>query len=93
MLPLEGIFFVPSLFVAPVAIAALLWMRRWPFYSRLWRAALIVCFVLTAYFLVATLSTPFYSERDHSPNNPGGPSGSVLGVIVILGEIQRGQDS
>ena len=84
MLPLEAVFFIPSLFVTPAAVAALLWLRRGLHYTRAWRSAVVVCVLLTVIYTALTLLTPLYSERDHSPDNPGGFSVSVWGVIGAL---------
>lgn len=84
MLPLEGILFIPSLFVVPVAVVAIFFLRRSQNYARLWLVAGIVCFVLCGWFLVQVLNTPLYSERDRSPDNPGGFSTGVTTVIALF---------
>ena len=85
MLPLEGMFFIPSLFITPVAVGLILWARRWEDdYPWLWRRAVIACIVLTALYTILSLTRPLYSERDRSPDNPGGPSDSVF---VVIGEL------
>jgi hypothetical protein len=84
MLPLEGVFFVPSLFVTPIAVAALLFFRKRQSYPTIWRYAVIACLILAALYTVLTVSAPLYSERDRSPDNPGGFSVSLW---AVLGEL------
>jgi glucan phosphoethanolaminetransferase (alkaline phosphatase superfamily) len=83
MLPLEGILFVPSLIVTPIAVAVLIFLRRREGYPWLWRRAVVVCIVLSLLFAMQILNAPLYSERDHSPANPGGPSSGVVAVIGV----------
>jgi hypothetical protein len=84
MLPLEALMFIPSVFLTPLALAALLWLRRASNYSRLWQCAVIICILLTVACTGLTLTTPLYSERDHVPDVPGGFSVGVWGVIGVL---------
>lgn len=80
MLPLEGILFIPSLFVTPLAVAAILFFRKRETYARVWRYAFISCLLLTVLYTAVTLSAPLYSERDKGPDNPGGFSAGLWGV-------------
>lgn len=84
MLPLEVTFFIPSLFVMPAAVAALLWLRRGSHYNRIWQYAVVVCVVLTVLYTALTLTTPSSKDRDHAPDNPGGFS---VGLWVAMGEL------
>lgn len=85
MLPLEEIFFIPSLVAAPLALIGLLqYKRRSNNYSRVWGIALLACVGLCVLFSVQVWNTPFYSQRDYSPDNPGGPSSDVLSVLGVL---------
>ncbi len=84
MFPLSGAFFIPSLFVTPVVLLAFLFLRRGSNYPSVWRWAILVCLVLCGVFLMQVLSTPLYSQRDKSPDNPGGPSVSVFAAIALL---------
>lgn len=84
MLPFEGIFLIPSLVVAPVALLTLLTVRHRANYPTLWRIVVLVCVVLGSWFLFQVLTTPLYSQRDHAPRNPGGPSGSVFGAAGVF---------
>jgi hypothetical protein len=86
MLPLEGVFFAPSLLIVPLAVVALLVLKRRDDYELLWKRASVACLVLAAIFTFQVWGARPYSERDHSPDNPGGPSSgplAVLGVFVI----------
>jgi hypothetical protein len=80
MLPLEGILFIPSLLVTPLAVAALLFFRKRATYPTVWRNAVITCLILTALYAALTLSAPLYSERDKGPDNPGGFSAGLWAV-------------
>lgn len=84
MVPLEVLFFIPSLFVTPAAVTALLWLRKGPHYSRLWKFAVVVCLLLVVIYTTLTLTTPLYSERDHKPDSPGGFSVSIFDVLGEL---------
>jgi hypothetical protein len=85
MLPLEWFLFIPSLFVAPAVLtAAYLWRKKSESYRRFWPAALAICFVLTALFTFQVLTIPYYSERNHSPDNPGGFSTGPFEVIAVF---------
>jgi hypothetical protein len=84
MLPLEGIFFIPSLVVVPAALAALFFLRKREAYPWLWRRAVIVCLILCGLFALQVLNAPLYSQRDHSPDNPGGPSSGIFAVIGVF---------
>lgn len=86
MLPLEIILLIPSLIVTPLVLAAAYFWRRRKSYPRFWWTAVVICFVLTALFAVQVLSTPLYSEKDRSPDNPGGFSaglGEILAVYLV----------
>jgi hypothetical protein len=84
MLPLEGIFFIPSLLVTPLALAvAYFWRQKWQSYSSVWWIAVVVCFLLVGVFAVQVLGTPLYTQRDQSPDNPGGFSTGITSVIGV----------
>jgi hypothetical protein len=40
--------------------------------------------VLSGLFALQVLNAPLYSQRDHSPDNPGGPSSGMFGVIGVF---------
>ena len=85
MLPLEPIFFVPSLFITPVVLVfAYFWRRKSDNYSRVWWSAVAICVLLTALFTWQVISAPLYSERDHSPDNPGGFSVGLFAVLIVF---------
>lgn len=85
MLPLEGIFFVPSLIVAPVVLLAFAIVRtRRDDYHRWWYVATSVCVVLCMLFALWVWQTPLYSQQNHSPQNPGGFSSSPISVIGVF---------
>ena len=88
MLPLEKIFLIPSLLIVPVVLLLFaLLRRRFENYLFLWFASMLACFLLCGLFLVQVGRTPLYSQRSHSPRNPGGASASVsTGIAVLLVE-------
>ncbi len=84
MLPLEGILFIPSLIVAPLALIGIYFWRRKASYARLWSVAIGICVLLTLLFTVQVLSKPLYSQRSHSPANPGGFSASPSLILAVF---------
>jgi hypothetical protein len=84
MLPLEGIFLLPSLIVVPVAFAVLIAMRERPAYPKFWTCAAVTCCVLSAFFAIHVLKAPLYSERIHQANDPAGPPGLLVTLAVLL---------
>ncbi len=80
MLPLDGVFFIPSLFITPFVVAAALFFRKRETYPTVWRYAVISCLFLTVLCTAVTLGVPLYSERDKGPDNPGGFSVGLWGV-------------
>jgi hypothetical protein len=87
MFPLYEQMFVPSLIVTPlVLLVAYVWRGKSETYPRFWWSAVVICFLLTIFYNILVLSTPFYSQQDHSPDNPGGFSGgaSLPAVLAVL---------
>lgn len=85
MFPLSAPFFMPSLFVTPVVLVAFFVLRRRSgAYRNIWRWAIFASLVLCGVFLMQVLSTPLYSQRDKSPDNPGGFSVSLYAVIALM---------
>jgi len=83
MLPLEAILFIPSLIVTPLVLAAAYFWRRTESYRRGWQIAVVVSFLFVGLFTVQVLSTPMYSQRDGSPDNPGGFSVGLFEVLAV----------
>jgi NADH:ubiquinone oxidoreductase subunit 5 (subunit L)/multisubunit Na+/H+ antiporter MnhA subunit len=84
---LDGVLFVPALFVTAAVLAvALFWRRMSESYRYFWWTVIVICFLLTFCYTVYALSIPFYSQQDHSPDNPGGPGkwSSLPAVVTIL---------
>lgn len=84
---LDGILYVPALFVTATMLAAALFLRRVSeSYSYFWWTVIAICFVLTLCYTVYALSMPFYSQQGHRPDNPGGPGkwSSLPAVVTIM---------
>lgn len=45
---------------------------------------MIACVVLSGLFAAQVVKTPLYSERDKSPDNPGGFSTSIMSAIGVF---------
>lgn len=84
MLPLEGVLFIPSLIVAPVVLIGVYFWRRKANYARWWPVAVGICVMLTIVFTVQVLSKPLYSQRSHSPQNPGDFSASPSLILAVF---------
>lgn len=84
MLPLEPIFFVPSLCVTPLVLAvAFIWRRKSETYPRFWWTAVVICMLLTAWFTAEVMAAPFYSER--GPSNPDAfPGGGMFALLIVF---------
>jgi hypothetical protein len=84
MFPLYEAMFVPSLFVTPlVLLVAYVWRSKSETYPRFWWTAVVICFLLTIFYTILVLSTPLYSQQDHSPDNTGGfGKGATLTAVL-----------
>src|SRR3972149_4805856 len=83
MLPLEPIFFIPSLIVTPLVVAVAFTWRRWSeTYPRFWWTSVVICLLLTAWFTTEVIAAPLYSER--RPSNPDAFPGGVFAVLTVF---------
>jgi Na+/melibiose symporter-like transporter len=84
---LDEILYVPALFVTAAVLAvALFWRSKSETYRSFWWTAVIFCLLVTFCYTVYALSVPFYSQQNHSPDNPGGPGkfSTLPSVLTIL---------
>lgn len=84
---LDEVLYVPAVFVTAAVLAvAVFWRRTSESYRYFWWTVVVICLVLTFCCTVYALSIPFYSQQDHSPDNPGGPGkwASLPAVLLIL---------
>ncbi len=85
MLPLEEIFLIPSLFVAPFVLVIFAWLRkRKKFYPQIWLAAIIACVILCGVFFLQVRSTPLFSERVSVSRTPYSGSSNMTGILGIF---------
>ena len=84
-MPLYGPMFIPSLLVTPsvLLVAYLVRKKRTESYPRFWWTAVVICFLLTAWFTAEVMAAPLYSER--GPSNPDAfPGGGMFALLIVF---------